>query len=140
MSASIRGHQAQVKLNKNGQTTGIVNITKFSANQDASFSRSEYVGQKFKEGDVDYSGWSGNLETEVKDKKVDELIDALVTSNLAGVGADEVTIVDTEYYPDGSSASYVYFDIQFKMSKDVGGSSAKVTKRLEWQAAGRLAL
>ena len=137
---AIRGHQTQVKINKNGQTTGIVNVTSFSVNQDAAFSRSEYIGQALKEGDVDYSGWSGDLETEVKDSKVDQLIDALVTGNLSGVGGDECTVVDTEFYPDGSSQSYVYFDVQFKMSKKSGGSSSKVTKRLEWQSAGRIAI
>ena len=140
MVASIRGHQAVIKAFKNGVNVGLVTVTRFDVNQDSTFMRSNYVGQAIPEGDQDNQGWSGTMDLEVKGSEVDEMIDALVSQNLAGIGAEEVTIVDTENYGDGKVSSYVYFDVQFKMSKSQGGSTEKITKKLDWQASGRLPL
>ena len=140
MSASIRGHNTSIKFLKNGQQVGFANVTKFDVNQDSSFMRSNYVGQALPEGDQSQDGWSGSMDTEVKDAAIDDLIDALVTQNLSGIGVDEVNIVDTERYADGTQRSYVYIDVQAKMSKSQAGSNAKVTKRLDFQASGRIKL
>lgn len=140
MVASIRGHQTVVKAFKNGTNVGLVTVTRFDVNQDSSFMRSNYVGQAIPEGDQDNQGWSGTMDLEVKGSEVDAMIDALVSQNLAGIGAEEVTIVDVENYGDGQTQSYVYFDCQFKMSKSQSGSQEKVTKKLDWQASGRLPL
>jgi hypothetical protein len=137
--ASIRGHQTAVKLFKAGQQVGVLPMTGFTANQDSDFSRSEYLGQQFPEGDQTQKGWSGSIDTEVKSAVVDELIDAIITQNLNGIGVEEITIVDTENYDDGTSKSYVYFDVQLKMSKDMRGKE-KVAKKLDWQASGRIPL
>lgn len=140
MAASIRGHQTTVKFLKAGQPVAIVNLTRFEANQESTFSKAMYVGAQLPEGDQSMEGWSGTAEMEVKDGALDEFIDALVTNNLNGVGVEEVNIVDTEFYPDGQSQAYVYFDVQAKMSKSTGGLKDKVTKKLEWQASGRAKL
>jgi len=138
--ASIRGHQAAVKFMRNGQQLAVATLKSFSANQKSSFMQSNYVGNPVPEGDQTQEGWEGNAEYEVKDSKIDEFMDALITQNLNGVGVDEVTIVDTEYYPDGRSKSYVYYDVQCKMGKKLGSQTEKVMKTLDWQASGRLAL
>lgn len=140
MSASIRGHQGQIKFFKNGGDLEIVNLTKVDINQDSTFSRSMYVGAPVPEGDQAIEGWSGSVEAEVKDAILDEMIDALVTDNLNGVGVADYTFVTTENYPDGSSKSYVYFDVQMKMSKSQAGLNEKMTKKLDFQASGRIAL
>lgn len=137
---SIRGHQGRIKLFRNGQPAGIINVTRFEVNQDSSFSRSFYVGQQLPEGDQTVEGWSGSLDTEVKDDSIDALIDALVSSNLAGIGVDDVTMVLDELYPNGQLASYVYVDMQFKMGKSNPGQNEKITKRLEFQASFRTRL
>ncbi len=137
---SIRGHQGQIEFFKNGQPTNILNITRFEVAQDSSFSRSFYVGNPIPEGDQTIDGWSGSADLEVKDDTAEQLIDALINSNLAGVGVDEVTMVLTENYPDGRLASYVYSDMQMKLSKTNPGQNEKVTKRLEFQASIRTKL
>jgi hypothetical protein len=140
MSASIRGHNGQIKFFKNGGDLGIVNLTKVSIQQDSSFMRSFYVGAPVPEGDQAFEGWSGSVDAEVKDAVLDEMIDALVTDNLNGIGVGDYTFVHTENYANGTTKSYVYFDCQFKMSKDQGGLNEKMTKKLDFQASGRLAL
>ena len=140
MPASIRGHQGLFKLYENGQERVIDTITNVSVNQDSSFSRSRYVGNPVPEGDQSIDGWSGSLDMEVKDDSVDQLIDALVTNNLNGIGVSDYTFLTTENYPNGTSASYVYFDVQWSMSKSQGGLDAKMTKTLNFQASGRLRL
>ncbi len=140
MSASIRGHQGQFKVFKNGANASIVNVTNVDVSQDSSFSRSKYVGKSEPEGDQSIEGWSGSLEAEVKDATIDEFIDALVTDNLNGIGVADYAFTTTELYADGRSKSYVYYDVQFKMSRKQGGLSDKITKRLEFQASGRRAL
>jgi hypothetical protein len=137
MPASIRGHQGQFKIFKDGAQQDIVNLTRVEVNQDSSFSRSFYVGSTMGEGDQSIEGWSGSLEAEVKDSAIDEFIDALVDDNLAGIGVSDYTFITTENYPDGRTKSYVYFDCQFKMSRSQGGLQDKMTKRLEFQASGR---
>lgn len=137
---SIRGHQGRIKLFTNGQPAGIINITNFEVNQDSSFLRSNYVGQAVPEGDQDQQGWSGSIDAEVKDDAIDVFIDALVQANLAGIGVDEVTMVLDEFYPNGQIASYVYVDMQFKMSKRNPGQTEKITKRLDFQASLRTRL
>jgi len=140
MAPSIRGHNGTIKLFQDGAIVGIVDITSVDIKQDSSFSRAFYVGRPVPEGDQTIEGWSGSLETEVKDAEVDKFIDALVTNNLAGIGVSDYTFVTTENYPDGRSQSYVYFDCQFKMSRKQGGLNEKIVKTLEFQASGRQAL
>lgn len=140
MSASIRGHQGQFKIFKDGGDAQIVNLVSVDINQDSTFMRSRYVGNPVPEGDQSIEGWSGSLEAEVKDAAIDEFIDALVEDNLAGIGVADYTFLTTENYPDGTTKSYVYFDCQFKMSRRQGGLSDKMTKRLDFQASGRKAL
>lgn len=135
---SIRGHLGQFKLFENGQLSNVVDITNVEVNQDSSFIRTNYVGRPLPEGDQAIEGWSGSVELEVKDASVDEFIDALITNNLNGIGLSDYTFLTTENYLDGTRASYVYFDCQFKMSKRQGGLTEKVTKRLEFQASGRV--
>lgn len=140
MSASIRGHLGQFKIFSNGQLQNIVDITSVDVSQDSSFSRTNYVGRAVPEGDQSIEGWSGSIETEVKDAAVDEFIDALVNNNLNGIGVSEYTFVTTESYSNGTTKSYVYYDCQFKMSRRQAGLTEKITKRLDFQASGRIAL
>ena len=92
------------------------------------------------EGDQTIEGWSGSIDLEVKDASVDEFIDALVANNLNGIGVSDYTFMSTESYADGTLKSYIYFDVQWKMSKRQAGLTEKMTKRLEFQASGRLPL
>jgi len=140
MPASIRGHQGRIKVFENGEEKSIVNITRAEVNQDSTFSRSHYVGQQQPEGDQTVEGWSGSMDLEVKDNEVDAFIDALVTNNLNGIGVSDYTLVLSELYADGQISSHVYYDMQFKMSKTQPAQTEKVTKRLEFQASGRLPL
>ena len=135
---SIRGHKGQFKIFENGQLTNIVDITSVDISQDSTFSRTMYVGRAIPEGDQAIEGWSGSLDLEVKDASVDEFIDALVTNNLNGIGVSDYTFLTTEEYGDGTTANYVYSDVQFKMSKKQSGLSEKMTKRLEFQASSRI--
>lgn len=140
MSASIRGHQTTLKVFKNGTDAELLTITRFEVNQDSTFQRSHYVGNPVPEGDQTQEGWSGSFDLEVKGPEVDDLIDALVTANLNGIGVEECTIMDTENYADGRTRSYVYADCQFKMSKTQPASTEKVTKRIEYQSQLRIRL
>lgn len=137
MSASIRGHQGQFKIFTDGGLENIIDITKVSLQQESAFSRSFYVGRPVGEGDQAIEGWSGSIDMEVKDAVVDDFIDALTQNNLNGIGVSDYTFISTENYSDGTSRSYVYFDCQFKMSRENGGLTEKITKKLEFQAAGR---
>jgi hypothetical protein len=140
MTASIRGHCGQIKIFQDGALSDIANLTNVQIQQDSTFSRSNYVGNPVPEGDQSIEGWSGNFDAEVKDAAIDDFIDGLVTNNLAGIGVSDYTFISTENYADGTTRSYVYFDCQFKMSKTQGGLNAKMTKKLDFQAAGRLKL
>lgn len=140
MSASIRGHQGQIKFFQDGALLSIVNLTDVDINQDSTFMRSNYVGQPEPEGDQACDGWSGSCDAEVKDASVDDLIDALVTNNLNGIGVSDYSMVSTELYADGTSRSYVYYDMQFKTSRKQRGLQDKITKRLDFQASGRKSL
>jgi hypothetical protein len=136
-NASIRGHQGQIRFFRDGGDLSVVNLTSVDINQDSSFMRSFYVGQNTPEGDQSIEGWSGSVEAQVKDASIDELIDALVSDNLAGIGVGDYTFIHTENYSDGSTKSYVYFDVQLKMSKRQSGLNEKMTKKLDFQASGR---
>ena len=135
---SIRGHQGTFKWFENGQEVVCDTVTNVSINQDSDFSRSEYVGNPIPEGDQSVKGWSGSIDMEVKSDIVDTFIDGLVNNNLNGIGVSDYTFISTENYADGRSASYVYFDCQFKMSKTQPGLSDKMTKKLDMQASGRI--
>lgn len=137
---SIRGHQSSFKIFENGALSNIVNMLSTDINQDSSFTRSFYVGNTVAEGDQVIEGWSGTIELEVKDATVENFIDALITNNLNGIGVSDYTFIDQETYGDGSVSSYAYFDVQWKLSKRASGANEKVTKRLEFQAAGRIKL
>jgi len=137
---SIRGHKGQFKIFENGQLTDIVDITSVDVSQDSTFSRTNYVGRAVPEGDQSVEGWSGSVSLEVKDASVDEFIDGLVTNNLNGIGVSDYTFMTTEEYGNGGVKSYVYFDVQWKMSRQQSGLTEKMTKKLDFQASGRIAL
>ena len=138
MAASIRGHMGSIKVFKDGGNQSIVNVTKYDANQDSTFSRTFYVGKAVPEGDQTIEGWSGSIDCEVKNAEIDNLIDALVTDNLVGVGVASYSLQLEERYPDDTQAIWVFFDCQFKMGRSQGGLNEKVTKKLDFQASGRL--
>ncbi len=140
MTASIRGHQGLFKIFKNGALVNILHLTSVEVNQDSSFSRAYYVGAAQSESDQTIEGWSGTIEAEVKDSEIDTFIDDLVNNNLNGIGVADYSFMTTENYADGTSRSYVYYDCVFKMSRKQSGLSEKITKRMEFQAAGRSAL
>lgn len=140
MSASIRGHQGQFNLFENGKPAGIVNCTNVQINQDSSFDRSFYVGQATPEGDQSIEGFSGSADFQVKDASIEDFVDSLITNNLNGIGVSDYSFVVTENYPDGQTRSYAYFDVQWKYSRNQAGLNEKVTKRLEFQASGRVKL
>lgn len=137
---SIRGHQGEIKVYENGALAQIVNITNAEVNQDGNFQRSFYVGAQFAEGDQTIEGWSGSMDLEVKGPGVDDFIDALITNNLNGIGVSDYSVIMRENYSNGTSRAYVYFDCQFRMSKRQPNLTEKVTKRLEFQASGRIPL
>ena len=137
MSASIRGHSGQFKLFSDGSLSDVIDITKVSVNQDSTFMRTFYVGRSIPEGDQAIEGWSGSIDLEVKDAAVDKFIDALITNNLNGIGVSDYTFIVTENYANGTSQSYVYFDVQWKMSREQGGLNEKITKKMDFQCSGR---
>lgn len=137
MAASIRGHRGSLKIYSDGADAAVVNITRFEANQDSSFMRTFYAGNPVPEGDQSIEGWSGNVDLEIKDEEVDDLVDSVVDANQAGIGVPDITLVLAEEYPDGRVVSYVYFDVQLRMSKTNPGLNEKMTKRIDWQASGR---
>jgi hypothetical protein len=138
MTASIRGHQATFKFYENGSEVVVDTITGVSVNQDSNFSRAFYVGAPIPEGDQTIEGWSGSFDMEVKDDRIETFLDALITNNLNGIGVSDYTFITTENYPNGTSASYVYFDCQFSLNKTQSGLNEKVTKAVNFQASGRI--
>lgn len=138
--SSIRGNSGRVKFLRKGQDMKIINVLSFDVNMDSSFTRSFYVGEAVSKGDQSIEGWSGNAELEVSDASVDDLIDAIISQNLSGIGVEDIVIVLDENYPDGRLRSYAYYDVQVRMSKRVAGQTEKQTKRLDFQAAGRIPL
>lgn len=138
--AAIKGHQTEFRILEDGNIVDIIEITKFSRNQDANMSRAYYVGKKVGVGDQTHEGWSGSIDMEVANAKVEDFIDGLITGIRNGIGRKDYALVDTELYDDGTSRSYVYNDCQFKLTKDNGGLTEKVTKKLDWQASDRTKL
>ena len=135
---SIRGHQGSFVVLQKDKEKILTAITSVDINQDSDFSRSFYVGNSVGEGDQSIQGWSGTIETEVKNAEMDLFIDALVTNNLNGIDVQDYSFVTIEKYADGTQSSYLYVDCQFKMSKRQSGLNEKQTKRLEFQAAFRI--
>lgn len=138
--STIRGHQGTFKFFQDGSEVVMDTITSVSVNQDSNFIRSFFVGAPLPEGDQSMEGWSGQADAEVRNDVMDTFIDALVTNNLNGIGVSDYTFISTESYSDGTSASYLYFDCQFKLSKNQAGLNDKMTKRLDFQASGRVRL
>ena len=134
---TIRGHQAYFQILENDQPVIIDSVTRVSLSQDSSFTRHNYVGAKYPEGDQTMMGWSGSIQLEVRDSTVEDFIDRLVANNVDGINVAPYAFVIIEEYSDGSVRSYGYNDCQFKYSRDAGGMDSKVTKTLDFQAAYR---
>ena len=137
MPRSIRGHQGRFELYENGERIVIDTITNVQITQDSSMSKHFYVGQTVPETDQTIEGWSGSLTLEVKNDVIERFIDALITNNLNGIGVSDYSFISTEYYSDGTLASYVYGDCAFSLSKTQGGLNEKITKTLNIQASFR---
>ncbi len=134
---SIRGHQGKIAFFQDGAQVDLVNLTSVDITQESTFMRSKYVGSPEPEGDQAMDGWTGSVDAEVKDSAIDDLIDALTTNNLNGIGISDYSFVSTELYGNGTTKSWVYYDCQFKMSKKQEGLQSKITKKLDFQASGR---
>ncbi len=134
---SIRGHQGKIAFFANGSQVAMINLTSVDITQESTFMRSKYVGVAVPEGDQAMDGWTGTVDAEVKDSVMEDFIDALTTANLNGIGIEDYSVVSTQNYNDGTSKSWVYSDMQFKMSMKQEGLQAKITKKLDFQAARR---
>jgi hypothetical protein len=134
---SLRGHQGTFKVYQDGAEKVFEGITNVQVNMDSSMTRSFYVGSPIGEGDQSIEGWSGSFDKEVKDDEDEKFIDALITNNLNGIGVSDYTFITTENYANGTSASYVYFDCQFSISKTQAGLNEKIKKTINFQASGR---
>ena len=134
---TIRGHQGQFKFFQDNALLNIVDLTSVEVTQDSTFISSTFVGRQLPEQDQSIEGWSGSADAEVRGPEVDDLIDALITNNLNGIGVSDYTFLTTEQYADGTTRSYVYFDVVWKMSTRQSGLTEKITKRLEFKASGR---
>lgn len=130
---SIKSHQYALEMYRGGKKIIIDTITNVSVNQDADFSRSQYVGNPIGEGDTTYNGNSGSLDMEVKGPEADDLLQAIVTENYNGVGITDVALLETENYSNGVVATWLHLGVQLKMSKTAQGNS-KVTKRIDFQS------
>lgn len=135
---SLRGHQGQFKVYKDGSLVDILCVTNVKAALDSSFSRAFYVGNTVGESDQTIEGWSGSFESEVKNKTLEQFFDALINDNLNGIGISDYTFTVTENYPDGTVSTYVYTDCVFKYSRSAAGLNEKITKSVEFQAGARL--
>lgn len=138
--ASIRGHQARFDLFQDGAPVTVDTITNVQINQDSNFSKSFYVGNPIPEGDQSIEGWSGQFDMEVKNAIIERFLDALIANNLNGIGVSEYSFIDTEFYPDGTSQSYLYVDCQFSLNKTKTGLNEKITKTVNFQAMTRVAI
>jgi hypothetical protein len=136
-SKALKGKDTKLRLMRNGAPIAIIGLKSFSWNQDADFDRDEYLGEVESDGDVDHKGWSGSLEADVHSAVVADAIDALVENNLARVNADDVSLLHTEYYRDGTSASWVYSECQVKASGEHSGQHERASQKLDWQAKSR---
>ena len=137
---TIRGHKGLFKVFENGGLQNIIDITSVTVNQDSTFIRSFFVGRPVPEGDQSQEGWSGSIELEVRNAVVEDFIDNLVTNNLNGIGVSDYAFVTTEEYSDGTRRSYVFSDVQWKLSKSQSGLTEKITRTLEFQASFRTPL
>lgn len=135
--ATIRGNMGEFRILENGNIVDIIEITKVSVKMDNTMMRSKFVGQSIPVGDQAIEGWSGSIAMEVSNDRVEQFIDALVAANLAGIGVSDYAFVVTENYPDGSSVSYIYEDVQWAYSRENGSMDEKITKSLEFQASYR---
>ena len=135
---TIRGHQAKFRLFQDGGEIGpVVHCKSVDVNQVSTFIKSYYVGAKTPVGDQSMDGWTGSCELEVGNKDVDDFIDALITDNLNGIGLSDYAFTVTDNFSDGTSQSYVYTDVQWKLGRQIRGMNEKVTQRLEFQAMSR---
>lgn len=135
---TIRGHQAKFRLFQDGGEVGpVVHCKSVDVNQESTFIKSYYVGAKTPVGDQSMDGFSGSCELEVGNKDVDDFIDALITDNLNGIGLSDYAFTVTDNFSDGTSQSYVYTDVQWKLGRSIRGMNEKVTQRLEFQAMSR---
>jgi len=134
---SIRGHQGEFRILEDGNVVDIIEVTNVSVKMDGSMTRSKYVGKSVTVGDQSIEGWSGSMDTEVVDDKLEQFFDNLVTNNLAGIGISDYAFVVTENYDNGTSSQYLYSDCQFMYSRENGGLDSKITKKVDFQAAFR---
>lgn len=138
MPASIRGHMGQFQMIENGRVVETFEVTNVQINQDSNFQKTFYVGNPIPEGDQSIEGFSGSCDFEVKNASLERFIDALITNNLNGIGVSDYAFVVTENYPDGTSSTYAYNDVQWRYSRNQSGLNEKITKRLDFQAMSRV--
>ena len=139
-SKTVKGKDTKVRLMRNGAPVNMYGLKSFSAEQDADFTRDEYLGEVKSVGDTDHKGWTGSAEWEITGPEVMEAADALITNNLERVNADEIQLMRTFNFRDGTSKSFVYTGVQLKLSDDSPGMHEKSTLKMDWQADDRLAV
>ncbi len=133
----ILGHQGTLRIYLNGQLTSILTITEFSVDLQSSMQQEYYVGNAIPEGWQSLPHFTGTIDMNVKDSTADTLMDAIVGAVQNGVGFPQVVLNLTENYADGTSSTYAYNDVQFKLSRRQRGGQEKVTKKFDFQAMSR---
>ena len=141
MSASIRGDKGHLRILENGSIVNVFTITRFSAREDSQMHESYYLGQKDPETDKNQMGWSGSINTEVKNAELDLLIQRINDAHANGVAPPQVVLVLVEEFPPQpgnigpSRASHIFTDTQLIYEDhSVAGVQEKVVKSLSFKA------
>lgn len=126
------GKNTQIQVVVNGAVTAIQDrVTNFTRDQEVDEIDSRYLGQSGRTTVQEFVGNNGTLEIEESTAAVGDLEDVITAAMVARVPV-VLNIVDTTYYNDGTSKTYLYADCKLRFGRRVArGEATKTT--INWK-------
>ena len=112
--AAIHGDKGTIRIIENGAVVEIVEITEWSASEDANSEKRHYAGQRYPKTRKNVMGWRGRVAIDVTNPNLDFLIQRINDAEDQGVNVPAIVIALIEQYD----------------SRDIGAGQATATTHI----------
>ena len=135
---TIRGDKNHVRILKNGAQVDWQEITSITDGETSQFQENYFCGRENPEVDVLMMGFEGTINGLVLNSAIDALIQEIRDARKARVALPEINIIYVEQYPNNTSTTFLFTDVQLIFAnRNAGGANEKVTKSISFKASDK---
>ena len=136
MALPIRGDKSQVRILVNAQPVAWTELTNMTFNESTQPREYHYIGRRLPVEDAMMMGFEGQITGLVTNSSIDDVIQSIRAARKSGVNLPVVNIVYSEQYENGTTATFMFTDVQLILANRTGaGADEPISKAVSFKAA-----